>query len=458
MDRAKPGPTGDPPSHRGERQTHAWRRHLSALARQLTSSTRGKARERRNVRQLSISCLTPLDAGSLARRRTSRIPHAFHKLSLVALLAWVGLGADGLSSSAPTAPTRRFARSASTPGLAVLPRAGDGADRLHHQLRLQPHHRAVPVGRRRLRRRHASSSARASGVVSGAALLVDYVLTITISIACGRRRDLQLSAAESAHWLQAARRVRRRSALLTVMNIRGVKESVTALVPIFVLFVVTHAILLVVAIGGHAGRRRPRSPARCTRNVGRTVGGARHVRRAQALRARVLAGRRHLHRHRGRLERRRHDARAARADREAHDGPDGRRRSRSPPAASSSATCSSTRSPKQGKTMNAVLLERVAGALDDRRPPRRARLRHRRAAQRGRAPLRRRAGGLPRRAARHGEHGDRLVAPAPLRGALRAAVDAQRRAADGRRRGRRAPLHARRRRRSSSSCTRSTCS
>src|SRR5271167_1129904 len=27
-------------------------------------------------------------------------PEAFHKLSLVALLAWVGLGADGLSSSA----------------------------------------------------------------------------------------------------------------------------------------------------------------------------------------------------------------------------------------------------------------------------------------------------------------------------------------------------------------------
>src|SRR3954466_10915204 len=27
-------------------------------------------------------------------------PNAFHKLSLVALLAWVGLGADGLSSSA----------------------------------------------------------------------------------------------------------------------------------------------------------------------------------------------------------------------------------------------------------------------------------------------------------------------------------------------------------------------
>src|SRR3954447_21124307 len=32
--------------------------------------------------------------------RDVKDPHAFHKLSLVALFAWVGLGADGLSSSA----------------------------------------------------------------------------------------------------------------------------------------------------------------------------------------------------------------------------------------------------------------------------------------------------------------------------------------------------------------------
>ncbi len=41
--------------------------------------------------------------------------------------------------------------------------------------------------------------------------------------------------------------------LLIVLNIRGVKESVTSIVPVFAMFVVTHIILLVVAIGGHAG-------------------------------------------------------------------------------------------------------------------------------------------------------------------------------------------------------------
>src|SRR5262249_23140466 len=40
-------------------------------------------------------------------------------------------------------------------------------------------------------------------------------------------------------------------ALLTLMNLRGVKESVTAIAPIFALFIATHAILLLVAIGGH---------------------------------------------------------------------------------------------------------------------------------------------------------------------------------------------------------------
>ena len=40
--------------------------------------------------------------------------------------------------------------------------------------------------------------------------------------------------------------------MLTLMNLRGVKESVTAIAPIFGVFVVTHAIVLLVTIGGHA--------------------------------------------------------------------------------------------------------------------------------------------------------------------------------------------------------------
>ena len=40
---------------------------------------------------------------------------------------------------------------------------------------------------------------------------------------------------------------------MVVLNIRGVKESITMLAPIFVLFLVTHAILLVYAFASRAG-------------------------------------------------------------------------------------------------------------------------------------------------------------------------------------------------------------
>src|SRR5579871_2838621 len=36
----------------------------------------------------------------LGKPRDVHDPHLFHKISLIAFLAWVGLGADGLSSSA----------------------------------------------------------------------------------------------------------------------------------------------------------------------------------------------------------------------------------------------------------------------------------------------------------------------------------------------------------------------
>jgi hypothetical protein len=37
--------------------------------------------------------------GMVGRPRDFKDPRVFHKISLVAFLAWVGLGADGLSSS-----------------------------------------------------------------------------------------------------------------------------------------------------------------------------------------------------------------------------------------------------------------------------------------------------------------------------------------------------------------------
>ena len=41
---------------------------------------------------------------------------------------------------------------------------------------------------------------------------------------------------------------------LTILNLRGVKESISVLMPIFLTFLVTHAILITGSIGFHIGR------------------------------------------------------------------------------------------------------------------------------------------------------------------------------------------------------------
>jgi hypothetical protein len=98
------------------------------------------------------------------------------------------------------------------------------------------------------------------GVVAGCALLVDYVLTITISIAAGA--DAIFSFLPRG-WLGYELAISGAGiALLTVMNLRGIKESVTTIAPIFAVFLVTHAVLLLAAIGG----RLPELPA-VTRDV-----------------------------------------------------------------------------------------------------------------------------------------------------------------------------------------------
>ena len=54
-----------------------------------------------------------------------------------------------------------------------------------------------------------------------------------------------------ARRLEARASRRRRSALLLLLNLRGVKESVSFLAPIFGLFLVTHAILIAGGLGTH---------------------------------------------------------------------------------------------------------------------------------------------------------------------------------------------------------------
>ena len=88
-------------------------------------------------------------------------------------------------------------------------------------------------------------------MISGSALLIDYVLTITISVASGA--DALFSFLPQA-WLPYKLTLLMAGVLiLTVMNMRGVKESVLPLVPIFLTFVFTHAFIIGYALVSHAG-------------------------------------------------------------------------------------------------------------------------------------------------------------------------------------------------------------
>src|SRR5260370_12665404 len=84
------------------------------------------------------------------------------------------------------------------------------------------------------------------GLVSGSALVIDYVLTIAISIASGADAIFSFLPVDwlpYKFWLCLIVVV-----LMVLMNLRGVKESVLSLLPIFIAFIIMHAWLVGYAI------------------------------------------------------------------------------------------------------------------------------------------------------------------------------------------------------------------
>ena len=171
----------------------------------------------------------------------------YHSISLIALLAWVGLGADGLSSSA-YGPDEAYRALGEHTYLAILLAVATTVTVMIISIAYSQIIRRFPFG--------GGGYVVASellgprwGVLAGSALLVDYVLTLSVSIAGGADQVFSVLPPEAARWkllLEAGVIL-----LLIVLNLRGVKESVTILAPIFGLFLVTHAILIVGGIGMH---------------------------------------------------------------------------------------------------------------------------------------------------------------------------------------------------------------
>lgn len=177
-------------------------------------------------------------------------PNVLHKISLIAFLAWVGLGADGLSSSA-YGPEEAFRALGNQHYLALVLAFATGVTVLILSASYSSIIEQFPTG--------GGGYVVASrllgpkiGVISGCALVVDYVLTITTSIASGGDAIFSFLPTSIEPFklpVEFATIV-----LLITLNIRGVKESVKLLTPIFLVFLLMHALLIVCALGMHAGQ------------------------------------------------------------------------------------------------------------------------------------------------------------------------------------------------------------
>ncbi len=175
-------------------------------------------------------------------------PETRHNMAMVAFLAWIGLGADGLSSAcygpeeaflalgqythfglylaAATFLTVFVIALAYNQVIELFP-TGGGGYKVATQL-LGPH----------------------AGLLSGSALLVDYVLTISISIAAGV--DAMFSTLPPSAQPYKLTTEMTLIIILIMLNLRGIKESIKVLLPIFLGFFLTHAFLIVYGVVAHA--------------------------------------------------------------------------------------------------------------------------------------------------------------------------------------------------------------
>ena len=176
----------------------------------------------------------------IGKPRDIKDPSLFHKIALIPVLAWIGLGADGLSS-ASYGPEEAFKVLGRHTYLAV---ALAVATALTVFIISYAYSRIIEYfpsgGGGYIVATHTLGEK--AGVLSGSALLVDYMLTITVSIvACGDAIFSFFPA--SALPFRTPFEVLA-ILFLVVINLRGIKESVTMLAPIFILFVLTHIVLI----------------------------------------------------------------------------------------------------------------------------------------------------------------------------------------------------------------------
>jgi amino acid transporter len=171
----------------------------------------------------------------------------FSHISLIVFFAWVGLGSDALSSSC-YGPEEIYKNLSIHTNLSLIVGLLTAftifiiSTSYSQIIRLFPHGGGGYLVASRL-------ISPKVGMISGCALLIDYVLTISISISSGS--DAVFSFLPMPFHEYKVFFALFILFVLTVLNLRGVKESVAFLTPIFVIFVISHIFLIVYAFTTH---------------------------------------------------------------------------------------------------------------------------------------------------------------------------------------------------------------
>lgn len=169
-------------------------------------------------------------------------------IALATFFAWVGLGADGISSSC-YGPEEAFVALAGHTSLAIFLAIATAVTVFVIAIAYLQIIELFPNGGGSYRVTTTLLGPKA-GLVSGSALIVDYILTIAISVASGADAIYSVMPLE---W-QASKLPTEFAmvAILTYLNLRGMKESIKILMPIFLGFLITHVAMIFYGIFAHS--------------------------------------------------------------------------------------------------------------------------------------------------------------------------------------------------------------
>lgn len=175
-------------------------------------------------------------------------PKIKEHIALIAVIAWIGLGADGLSSSA-YGPEEAYLALGQHTSIAVFLALATAFTVFLISFAYNQVIELFPSGGGGYKVA-TKLLGPGAGVVSGSALIVDYVLTIAVSVASGVDAVFSmLPTGALAFKIEVEVLI---IVILMVLNLRGMKESIRILIPLFLGFLLTHLAIIVIGIFWHS--------------------------------------------------------------------------------------------------------------------------------------------------------------------------------------------------------------